>query len=114
MIVAGVAAGAAVFVALIALSRMGVIAPTVTERVKHGLVVRESKYSAVWGLPIVIPLFTTLIGMVKIITGRPLKELATAYETMSGGRRFVVSVLVVTLALGVIFGLVAIAFLFML
>jgi len=58
----------------------------------------------------VVPLFTTLIGAIQLVTGRSLSDLGRAYETMSGGRRFVVSVLVVALALAVIATLVAIAF----
>jgi hypothetical protein len=114
LIAIGIAVGAAFFVALIALSHMGVIAPTVTERIRHGLVVRESQYSPMWGIPVMIPLFTTLIGLIKLVTGRSFPELASAYDTMSGGRRFVVSVLVLALALAVIGGLVAIAFAIML
>ncbi len=114
LILIGVAIGAGLFVALIALSRMGVIAPEVTEHIRHGVVVRELTYSKIWGLPIVVPLFTTMIGLVSVITGRTFGELAHAYETTSGGKRFLASVLVVALALGVIFGLVAIAFAIML
>ena len=114
LIIVGIAVGTALFVALIALSHLGVIAPRVTERVLNGVTIRESKYSAIWGVPVVAPLFTTLLGAIQVITGRSLTEFGNAYATMSGGRRFVVSVLVVALALAVIFSLVGIAFAIML
>jgi hypothetical protein len=114
LIIVGIAVGAALFVALIALSHLGVIAPRITERILNGVVIRESKYSAIWGVPVVAPLFATLIGGIQVITGRSLAEFGNAYETMSGGRRFVVSVLVVALALAVILTLAGIAFAIML
>ena len=114
LIVAGLVAGGALFVVLIALSRMGAIRPRVTEHLLGNVTIRESSYSGIWALPIVAPLFTTLIGAIQVVTGRSLKDLGNAYETMSGGRRFVVSVLVVALALAVIGSLVAIAFAIML
>lgn len=114
LVAAGAAFGAVYFGVLIALSHMGVIEPEITERVRHGVLVRSASYNAIWGIPFVIPLFTTLFGLIRVVTGRPFAQLAKAYETMSGGRRFVVSVLVVALALVVIFGLVAIAFAIML
>ncbi|MEP6859820.1 MAG: hypothetical protein ABJE66_04320 [Deltaproteobacteria bacterium] len=110
LIVAGLVAGAALFVALIVLRRIGVIEPRTTEYVRRGVTVRESTYSGVWGIPVLPPLFTTLIGAIQLLTGRSLRDLAKAYETMSAGRRFVVSVLVVALALALIGSLVAIAF----
>ena len=58
----------------------------------------------------VLPLFTTLIGAIQRVTVRSLSDLGHAYETMSGGRRCVGSVLVVALALAVIATLVASAF----
>lgn len=110
LIAAGLAVGVALFVALIVLSRIGVIQPRITEHVVGAVAVREATYSGTWALPIVVPLFTTLIGAIQLLTGRSLKDLGHSYETMSGGRRFVVSVLVVALALAVIATLVAIAF----
>ena len=111
---AGFAAGAALLVALIVLSRIGVIEPRTTEYVRGGVTVRESTYSGAWGIPVLPPLFATLIGSIQLLTGRSLRDLANAYETMSAGRRFVVSVLVVALALALIGCLVAIAFAIML
>ena len=111
LIAAGLAAGAALFVGLIVLSRIGVIGPRITEwTTRDGVTVRETRYGSAWAVPMVVPLFTTLIGAIQLVTGRSLSDLGRAYETMSGGRRFVVSVLVVALALAVIATLVAIAF----
>ena len=110
LIVAGILVGAALVVALMVLSRLGVIEPRVTERVLGGVTIRESTYSGAWAVTVVVPLFTTLIGTLQVITGRSLRDLGKAYETMSGGRRFVVSVLVIALALAVIGSIVAIAF----
>jgi hypothetical protein len=114
LIAGGAAVGVALFVALIVLSRLGVIGPTTTERVVNGLTIRVHSYSTIWGVPIVVPLFSTLVGLIQVITGLPMKEFGGAYASMSGGRRLVVSVLVVALALGVIGTLVAIVFSIML
>ena len=110
LIAAGIVFGGALFVILIVSSQLGVIRPWVTVRVLGNVTIRESSYLGIWALPVVVPLFTTLIGAIQVITGRSLKDLGNAYGTMSGGRRFVVSVLVVALALAVIGSLVAVAF----
>lgn len=101
LIAGGIGVGVAVMVALVALSHAGVIEP-------------RTRASRLWGLPFVVPLFTTLLGAVKLVTGRRFGELGAAYETMSGAGRFVVSVLVVALAFAMIAVLVAIAFAIML
>lgn len=103
LIVVGLGIGVAVFVALIVLSKLGVIQPR-----------RDGIYSRIWGLPAVPVLWLTILGAIQLLTGRSFKELGAAYSTMSGARRFVVSVLVVALALAVIVTIVAIAFAIML
>jgi hypothetical protein len=110
LIAIGLAIGVGLFAALIVLARIRVIGPRVTEWTHHGVTVRETRYGGVWAVPMIVPLFTTLIGAIQLVTGRSLRDLGNAYETMSGGRRFVVSFLVVGLALAVIAVLVAIAF----
>ena len=102
------------FVALIALRELGVIEPDVTQHVRHGVVVTKTRYPAYWGIPAIVPLFATLLGTIQIISGRSFRELGKAYETTTGGRRFLLGVLVVALAVAVIGGFVAIAFAIML
>lgn len=110
----GLAIGAVLFGVLIVLSKAGIIEPTIRTEHIGGVAVEKSSYSAIWGIPAVPPLFTTVFGLIQLVTGKPMAELARSYDTMSGGKRFVVSVLVVALAVAVIGCLVAIAFAFML
>ena len=114
LIAGGLAVGAALFVGLILLSKLGVIEPSVTERVVRGVTVRKTKYSMLWGIPAVVPLFTTLLGSIQLITGKSFTQLGAAYETMTGGKKFVASVLVIALAVAVIMTLAGIAFAIML
>ncbi len=114
LIAGGLAIGAALFVGLIVLSKAGVLEPSVTERVVNGVTVRKTRYPMFWGIPAIVPLFTTLLGLIQVITGRSLTQLGGAYEAMTGGKKFVVSVLVIALAVGVIMTLAMIAFAIML
>lgn len=114
LIIGGLAVGAALFVGLMVLSKAGVIKPSVSERVVNGMTVRKTEYAMFWGIPAIVPLFTTLLGLIQVTTGRSLTQLGAAYETMTGGKKFVVSVLVIALAVAVIMTLVMIAFAIML
>ena len=109
LIVGGVVVGVALFVGILALQRIGWIAPSVKERVVNGVTIRTTKYSGIWAVPAIVPLFSTLLGTIQLLTGRSLTRLGEAYETMSGGRRFIVSVLVIALAFGAIVTLGGIA-----
>jgi hypothetical protein len=114
LIIGGLAVGTALFAALIGLWKLGVIEPSVSERIINGVTVRKTKYPTYWGIPAVVPLFTTLLGLIQVITGRSLTQLGAAYEVMTGGKKFVVSVLVIALAVAVIMLLAGIAFAIML
>lgn len=114
IIAGGFAIGAAMFVALILLSKIGVIKPDVSERIQNGVVVTKTRYPAFWGIVVVPPLFATLYGLIQVVTGRSFGDFGKVYETTTGFRRFLLSVLVLALALGVISGFVFIAFAIML
>jgi hypothetical protein len=114
LIVGGLVVGGALFVGLIALSKLGVIKPSVSERIVNGMTVRRTSYPMFWGIPAIVPLFTTLLGLIQVVTGRSLTQLGAAYETMTGGKKFVVSALVIALAVAVIMVLAAIAIAIML
>ncbi len=102
------------FVALIALSKVGIIKPDVSERIVNGVVITKTRYPMFWGIPAIVPLFTTLAGLIQIVSGASLTKLGEAYASTTSVRRFLLSVLVIALALGVIFGFVGIAFAIML
>ncbi|MFT3693852.1 MAG: hypothetical protein QM831_11975 [Kofleriaceae bacterium] len=113
LIVGGLALGVALVGVLVLLERVGLLRPRYSEYTQGNVLVQKTQYSPIWVVPLIVPLFTTLIGSAQLITGRSMGDLANAYQTMSGFGRFVVSVLVVAVALAIIGCIVAIVLSFL-